>query len=80
MKKRIATVIFIMGILLFGVEMIFRPLKGSWGNILTVISILMIIIGLIVLCLLNRHRREETAETIEISFNLIEMILDFFIG
>ena len=80
MKKRIATVIFIIGILLFGVEMIFKPLKGSWGYILTVISILMIIIGLIALCLLNRHRREETAETIEISFNLIEMLLDFFIG
>lgn len=80
MKKRIATVIFIIGIFLFGVEMIFKPLVSSWRYVLTVISVSMIIIGLIALCLLNRHRREKTAETVEISLNVIEMLLDFFIG
>lgn len=80
MKKRITTAVMFAGILLLGVEMIVKPVEGACGYALTVISILMILGGFISLCLLNRHRKEETAETVEIGLNLIEMILDFFIG
>lgn len=80
MKKRITTAVMFAGILIFGVEMLVKPVEGALGYTLTVISILMILGSFISLCILNHHRKEETAETVELGLNLVEMILDFFIG
>lgn len=80
MKKRVATTILIIGILILGVEMILKPFDGTLGYIVTVVAIMMILSSFVSLCLLNHYRKEETAETVELGLNLIEMILDFFIG
>lgn len=80
MKKRIITAVMFAGILLLGIEMLVKPVDGALGYALTAISILMILGSFISLCILNHHRKEETAETVELGLNLIEMILDFFIG
>ena len=60
--------------------MILKPFDGTLGYIVTVVAIMMILSSFVSLCLLNHYRKEETAETVELGLNLIEMILDFFIG
>lgn len=80
LKKCITTAVMFVGVVLLGVEMIAKPVDGTYGYALTTISILMILGSFISLCLLNRCRKEETAETVELGLNLIEMILDFFLG
>lgn len=76
MKKRVTTVVMLVGIVLLGIEMIIKPSNDALGYTLNAVSIVMILGSFISLCFLNCHHQEET---VEVGFNLIEMILDFFI-
>lgn len=75
-KKTAATIVMLVGIILFLLELFVIELDGTPGLILTIVAALMAIEGFIALCVLNRHRGEKFAENVGNGLDIIGFLLD----
>lgn len=77
-KKTIATIIMLVGAIVFALEVTVLSVEGTPGVAITIISALMTIGGVIALGIFNKNKGEAVADTVEVGASLIEVLLDIF--
>ncbi len=77
-KKTIATIVMLIGAISFALEVTILPIDGTIGLMITSISVLMTLGGVIALGILNRNKGETVIDTLEVGSTFIEVLLDIF--
>lgn len=77
-KKTAATIIMLLGVITFALELTILSINGIPGLVITVISALMTIGGVIALGILNRSKGEAIADTVDVGTTIIEVLLEIF--
>lgn len=77
-KKTAATIIMLLGVITFALELTILSINGIPGLVITVISVLMTIGGVIALVILNQNKGEAVADIFEVGTTIIEVLLEIF--
>lgn len=77
-KKTAATIVMLLGAIIFALEVTVLSLDGTPGLIITIISAFMTIGGVIALGILNRNKGEAIADTFDVGTTIIEVLLGIF--